>query len=154
MPLRLPTDTQHVHLATRQYELFNRPLGQGIERQTMLVAAVATGVWWLLLVAVGVPVLTRFSPLVYLAPPAFFVINGTRRDESGRMVMLGWYDWLLFRLPSRRMSLRNPLLQLDGYTAEPLRISVTTELHGGANPLPSVSGDQGMTRRSTQRQAA
>lgn len=129
MPMRLPTDTQHIRLRTRQFELFNRSLGQGIERRTMLIAAVTAGVWWLVLFIVGMPVLTRFSPLVYLVPPAFVVINGTRQDESGRMVLMGWYDWLRSRQPGRRRVLRNPLLDLDAYSPAVLRLRVTTELH-------------------------
>ncbi|MEO6086793.1 MAG: hypothetical protein ABIQ18_27130 [Umezawaea sp.] len=126
--MRLPTDTQHIRLRTRQFELFNRSLGQGIERRTMLIAAVAAGVWWLVLFIVGMPVLTRFSPLVYLVPPAFVVINGTRQDDSGRMVLMGWYDWLLSRRPARRRVIRNPLLNLESYSPTILRLSVTTEL--------------------------
>jgi len=148
MPMRLPTDTQHMRLRTRQFELFNRSLGQGIERRTMLIAAVAAGVWWLVLFIVGMPVLTRFSPLVYLVPPAFVVINGTRQDESGRMVLMGWYDWLLSRRPARRRVIRNPLLSLDS-SPTPLRLSVTTELLHQPGPT-EVSPSTGIAEHSRQ----
>lgn len=147
--MRLPTDTQHVRLRTRQFELFNRSLGQGIERRTMLIAAVTAGVWWLLLFLVGMPVLTRFSPLVYLVPPAFVVINGTRQDESGRMVLMGWYDWLISRRPARRRVIGNPLLDLGFYSPTVMRLRVTTELLHQAGPN-EASPSTGTTEHSRQ----
>ncbi|GLZ28147.1 hypothetical protein Lesp02_03370 [Lentzea sp. NBRC 105346] len=128
MPLRLPTDTQHINLRTRQFELWGRSLGQGIERQTLFIAGVAVVVWWLVLLVIGMPLLTRYSPLVYLVPPAAFVINGTRRDDTGRMVLVGWWDWVLARHPARRRRIGNPLLELAGRAPAPTRITVTTEL--------------------------
>lgn len=135
MPLRLPTDTQHISLRTRQYELFGRSLGQGVERQSLLIAAIAVIVWWTLLIIIGVPLLTRFSPLVYLVPPAAFVINSTRRDDTGRIVLVRWWDWLLSKRPSRRRTITNPLLELNRPAPLVLRITVASELVHGPDDL-------------------
>lgn len=129
MPLTLPTDTTHLRFETRQYELFNRPLGQGIARRKIGIATAAGVVWVLVMLIFGVNPLTRFGPTLYLVPPFLFVYFGTRTDESGRMNLLVWYDALLARLPGRRRVLGNPLMQLGEYTPEVVTFAVETELH-------------------------
>jgi hypothetical protein len=62
MPLVLPTDTQHLQLETRQYELFNRPLGQGIVRRRLYVGAAVCVVWFAVLLVAGVNPLSRLGP--------------------------------------------------------------------------------------------
>ena len=58
----------------------------------------------------GVPMLSRFGPQAYLVPPFILVYRAIRRDESGRMAIMGWYDRVLAHRPSRRRPTRNPLL--------------------------------------------
>ncbi len=130
MPLQLPTDTQHLQLETRQYELFNRPLGQGIARRKMYVAVVVCVVWFALMLLFGLNPISRFGPTLYIVPPFAFVYFGTKAGDDGRMNLLLWYDAILARLPSRRKIIRNPLLSLGDYKAEPIRIDAQmTELH-------------------------
>jgi hypothetical protein len=130
MPLQLPTDTSHLQVETRQYELFNRPLGQGISRRKMGVGVVVCCVWFTLMLLIGLSPMSRFGPMVWIVPPFALVYLGTRAGEDGRMALLLWYDALLARLPSRRKLIRNPLLALSDYTAEPIRMSgQMTELH-------------------------
>ena len=126
MALQLPTDTQHVRLQTRQYELFNRPLGQGIERSKIWTAVGAGLVWFALLALIGINPLTKFGPLAYLGPVAGLVINGTRVGDDGRMIMLAWYDALLAKLPRRRKTITNPLLHTDDAANEVLTMQVTS----------------------------
>jgi hypothetical protein len=54
--LQLPTDTASLRLETKQYELFNKRLGNGIQRRVMTIG-VAVAVPW-----VEVPHLTRTGP--------------------------------------------------------------------------------------------
>ena len=147
MPLILPTDTQYMKLQTRQYELFNRPLGQGIERRKLFIFGAVCGVWIVLLLAWGVPILDRWSTFLYIAPPVGLCVLGTRIDDSGRMAMLGWCDALLARMPARRRVLTNPLL-LDGtYRPSTEWISTTTEI--ARRPVDAAC----ITRRSHRAQA-
>lgn len=151
MPMQLPTDTVHLQLETRQYELFNRPLGQGVSRRTLAVAAVVCGVWFALLIVLGISPVSRFGPTAYIVPPFVIVFFGTKRGEDGRMNLLLWYDAILARLPSRRKIIRNPLLPTGGYTPTPIRmVGQTTELHthcGGGPLTPLLSR---AARRSTR----
>lgn len=144
MALTLPTDTQHVRLQTRQYELFNRPLGQGIERSKVWTAVAAGLVWFSLLALIGINPLTRFGPLAYLGPVAGFVINGTRVGDDGRMVLLAWYDALLAKLPRRRRRITNPLLHTDDAAHEVLTMQVTSV----------VGSPQHATKNTRRRQGA
>lgn len=141
MPLVLPTDTQHLQLETRQYELFNRPLGQGIVRRRLYVGVAVCVVWFAVLLVAGVNPLSRLGPAVFIVPPFAFVYMGTRVGDDGRMAAMRWYDALLSRTPRRRTRIRNPLLEsADG---EPARLRIDgqmTELHphtdaGAVTPL-------------------
>lgn len=129
MAFGLPTDTQHLQLETRQYELFNRPLGQGIVRRRLYLGVAVCAVWFTVLLIVGLNPLSRLGPAFYIVPPFAAVYMGTRVGDDGRMVALRWYDALLARLPSRRKRIGNPLLVLSG-EPKPLRIAGRmTELH-------------------------
>ncbi|GAA3464300.1 hypothetical protein ACFFSW_17190 [Saccharothrix longispora] len=123
--MRLPTDTVHLKLQTRQYELFGRSLGRGVQRRVLLIGAASTGLWWAVLLLLGMPVLHRLSPLLFLVPPVVFVLYGTRRDDTGRMMLAAWRDRLLFRAPVRRRPIGNPLLYLEGRRMHPIRLLVT-----------------------------
>lgn len=126
--MRLPTDTVHLNLQTRQYELLGRSLGRGVERRVLLIGAISVALWWSVLLLLGMPILHRLSPLVFLVPPVVFVLYGTRRDDTGRMVLAAWRDWSQFRLPSRRAAIGNPLLDINGHRSRPIRLLVTTRL--------------------------
>ncbi|GAB2992356.1 hypothetical protein [Saccharothrix stipae] len=126
--MRLPTDTVHLKLQTRQYELFGRSLGRGVERRALLIGAVGFALWWAVLLLLDMPILHRLSPLVFLVPPVVFVLYGTRRDDTGRMMLAAWRDWAQFRMPSRRAVIGNPLLEITGRRSDPIRLLVTTPL--------------------------
>jgi hypothetical protein len=149
----LPTDTQHLQLETRQYELFNRPLGQGIVRRRLYVGLVACAVWCGLLGVLGVNPLSQVGPLLYIVPPFAAVYMGTRTGDDGRMVVMRWYDALLARMPQRRARIRNPLLGSALDERAVLRIDEQmTELHlhaGGAALTPLV-GRRARTRARTR----
>lgn len=126
--MRLPTDTAHLRLQTRQYELFGRSLGRGVERRILLIGAISVALWWAVLLLLGMPILHRLSPLVFLVPPVVFALYGTRRDDTGRMVLAAWRDWAQFRLPLRRTPIGNPLLDISGHQSHPIRLLVTARL--------------------------
>jgi hypothetical protein len=129
MPLTLPTDTRHLAPETRQYELFGKPLGDGWPRRKLTIGLAVWGGWIVFLLLLGMPLTWRISWPVYLFPPSVLFVLSTRVDDSGRMALMGWYDALLARLPSRRQVIRNPLLDLGGYNPEPIRIvAATTQL--------------------------
>ena len=50
------------------------------------------GPWVILLLLLGVPLFSRFGPQAYIVPPFILVYRAIRRDESGRMAVMGWYD--------------------------------------------------------------
>ena len=110
MALQLPTDTASLRLETKQYELFNKRLGNGIQRRALTIGVAVALPWVCLLLLVGVPLLSRFGPQVYIVPPFIAVYRAIRRDESGRMAVMGWYDKALTLKGSRRRPIRNPLL--------------------------------------------
>jgi hypothetical protein len=143
MGFPLPTDTQHLQLETRQYELFNRPLGQGIVRRRLYVGVVVCAVWCGLLLLVGVSPMWRLGPALYIVPPFAAVYLGTRAGEDGRMVAMRWYDAVLSRAPGRRRRVRNPLLGSASREPAVLRVDrQMTELHPhtgrGASLTPLV----------------
>lgn len=146
MPFQLPTDTQHLQLETRQYELFNRPLGQGIPRRTLYLGVGVCVVWFTILLIIGVSPLSRVGPLAYIVPPFATVYLGTRVGDDGRITALRWYDAVLARLPKRRRHIRNPLLAVVRGTPVALRITGgMTELHphtghGPVSPLVTPKG--------------
>ena len=129
MALQLPTDTASLRLETKQYELFNKRLGNGVQRRALTIGCAIAGPWVCLLMLLGVPLFSRFGPQVYIVPPFILVYRAIRRDESGRMAVMGWYDKALARKPSRRRPTRNPLLPGVATTARgPQRIVVTAIL--------------------------
>lgn len=138
MTFQLPTDTQHLQVETRQYELFNRPLGQGIVRRRLYVGAAVCAVWFLLLLIIGLSPLSRLGPALYLVPPFATVYIGTRTGDDGRMTALRWYDALLARSPRRRQPVGNPLLaSAQQARPEPIRIDgQMTELHPASGNGP------------------
>ena len=129
MALQLPTDTASLRLETKQYELFNKRLGNGIQRRVLTIGVSVAVPWVCLLLLLGVPIFSRFGPQVYIVPPFILVYRAIRRDESGRMAVMGWYDKALARKPSRRHPTRNPLLPGVATAARgPQRLAVTAVL--------------------------
>lgn len=137
MPLHLPTDTQTLYPPTRQFELFGRQLGAGIDRRRLLIGGAFALVWVVLLGAVlGVPFLGRMGLMLYIVPPAVLAVLGTRPGDDGRMALMRGYDWLLARRRSRRRVLRNPALPDAARSAAPLRLTVHTRV-GTDTPRPA-----------------
>src|SRR6476469_10593432 len=129
MALQMPTDTASLRLETKQYELFNKRLGNGIQRRALTIGAAVTVPWVVLLLLVGVPLFSRFGPQAYIVPPFILVYRAIRRDESGRMAVMAWYDKALAFRPSRRHPVRNPLLPgVATKTRGPQRLAVTALL--------------------------
>lgn len=126
MAVALPTDTSHLRLETRQYELFNVPLGQGVSRRRVGFGAVTCLVWWGLLAAAGLSPFWAFGPALFVVPPFAVVFVGTSVGDDGRMRMVRWYDAALGRWPGRRAPIGNPLLPVIG--DEVMRLRVVTEL--------------------------
>ena len=132
MGLQLPTDTASLRLETKHYELFNKRLGNGIQRRALMIGAAVTVPWISVLFLLGVPLFSRFGPQAYIVPPFILVYRAIRRDESGRMAVMGWYDKALAYKRSRRQPLRNPLLPGVATAARgPQRLAVTALLHPG-----------------------
>lgn len=129
MPMSLPTDTTLVRIETRQYELFGRPLGQGVNRRKLAFGIATAVTWSAILLLAGLSPLTRFGPMLFIAPPVGLVVIGTRLDHLGRMQCLTWYDWLLARRPSRRLTITNPLLPPPA--ARMLTVHAVCELRPG-----------------------
>ena len=129
MALQLPTDTASLRLETKQYELFNKRLGNGVQRRVLTIGVSVAVPWVCLLLLLGVPLFSRFGPQVYIVPPFILVYRAIRRDESGRIAVMGWYDKALAYKPSRRRPTRNPLLPgVATAVRGPQRLAVTTVL--------------------------
>lgn len=124
--MQLPTDTAHLRPQTRQYELFGKPLGQGIERRKIWVGAGFALAWWGFLLLVGLSPLDLLGPLAWIVPVAVVTILGTRTGEDGRMALMRGYDWLLSRRRSRHRVLRNPLVPAASRTPALLQITAHT----------------------------
>jgi hypothetical protein len=130
--LQLPTDTSSLRLETKQYELFNKRLGNGIQRRALAIGVAVALPWVCLLLLVGVPLFSRFGPQVYIVPPFILVYRAIRRDESGRMAVMGWYDKALTLKGSRRRPIHNPLLPgITTAARKPQKIVVTALLQPG-----------------------
>jgi hypothetical protein len=112
----------------------------------MAMGAAAGAVWLLVMLTFGVNPISRFGPTLYLVPPFLVMFFGTRTDDSGRMALLVWYDAILARMPNRRKTIRNPLLEFGGYTRRPVRINTTTELHP-RKPGIALTPSAGRTRK-------
>lgn len=130
MPLQLPTDTQHFRLETRQYELFHRPLGQGISRRKMLIGFAVIAAWSMLLAVMHVSPLGTVGPVLYLVPPVGLVIFATRVGDDGRMILVRWYDAAWARTPRRLAPIKNPLMEVPASARTVLVLRVTTALGG------------------------
>ena len=129
MALQLPTDTASLRLETKQYELFNKRLGNGIQRRVLTIGVAVAVPWVTLLLLVGVPLFSRFGPQAYIVPPFILVYRAIRRDESGRMAVMAWYDKALAFKPRRRRPTRNPLLPaVATRPRRPQRLAVTALL--------------------------
>lgn len=98
--LSMPTDTVHVTLESRQYNMFNLDLGEGVARRKMLVSAIVGGVWVTLMLIIGVPLMN--APWAYVVPPTLLVVFATKLDAGGRPNYASWLDRFRFLLRRRR----------------------------------------------------
>jgi hypothetical protein len=94
----LPTDTRHVRIESRQYEIFNFDLGEGIVRSRAVVAAIIVLGWVIIAAIAGVPLLNQFGPACYLGPPAVLAFFALRTDNGGRPAYALWWDYLRYFL--------------------------------------------------------
>ena len=94
----LPTDTRHVRIESRQYEIFNFDLGEGIVRSRAVVAAIIVLGWVIIAAIAGVPLLSQFGPACYLGPPAVLAFFALRTDNGGRPAYALWWDHLRYLL--------------------------------------------------------
>lgn len=92
----LPTDTRHVRMESRQYEIFNFDLGEGIVRGRAVVAAVIVLGWVIIAAIAGVPLISQLGPAYYLGPPALLVFFALRTDHGGRPAYALWWDYLRY----------------------------------------------------------
>lgn len=88
----LPTDTVHVQIESRQYELFGVDLGEGIPRIALKVGLVFFLPWLLLCRALGIGLLNG-GLLLWLLPPLLFTVAALSRDAGGRLRLVSWGDW-------------------------------------------------------------
>ncbi|GGM15962.1 hypothetical protein [Nakamurella endophytica] len=87
----LPSDTAHVRIEARQYNVGRFDLGEGVARRKLLVgAAIIVPCWLLLGVVFGVPVL-RYA-WAYIVPPALLALAALRPDAGGRPHYVLWLD--------------------------------------------------------------
>lgn len=140
MGLHLPTDTQHLALETRQYEIFDKSLGQGIPRRRIYLSALACALWWLPLAMLAVNPLTKLGPTVYLLPPFVFVFFGTRLGDDGRMRLMRWYDAILAWAPARHRMIGNPLLPAARHAPAVIHLAdCIVELHPDRHPRNNLT---------------
>lgn len=139
MSVRLPTDTQHLNVEARQYELFGRRLGQGIPYRVVWPTVAAFAVWLPVMWLVGL----YSAGSVYLAcflsitPPVLAVMTATRRDDSGRMAGVRAWDRVLALRLSRRRAIRNPLLAGADYARPTVSFTYgLTEVRPGSDATP------------------
>ena len=87
----LPSDTVHVRIESRQYNLLRLDLGEGVPRRRLLVAAAIVVPCWLLLAVVIGLSFFHYAPL-YIVPPALLAMAALRSDEGGRPRYVLWLD--------------------------------------------------------------
>ncbi len=97
----MPTDTCHIKIESRQYDLFNKDLGQGFSRRKALVAVIVFAVWWGLAFAAGAPTWSQATVAVYIAPPVLISWFALQEDGGGRPRYALWWDRGRFLLRRR-----------------------------------------------------
>jgi len=107
----LPTDTAHVKIESRQYEILGRDLGEGIAREKLLLGAIIVGGWVGLAVLVGVPFLSAIGPEVYIAPPLLGTWWALRTDDGGRPTYAAWLDRFRYLLRRHRPIVPSPAVR-------------------------------------------
>jgi len=117
----LPTDTRHVKIRSRQYDLFNKDLGEGFERQKALVVAIIVGGWAVMMLIAGAPLLSSATVAIYVAPPALLSFFAVKEDAGGRPAYASWWD--RFRFLFRR---GRPLVPHLGRAQGPVPLTVRT----------------------------
>ena len=117
----LPTDTRHVKIRSRQYDLFNKDLGEGYERQKALVVAIIVGAWAVLMLIAGAPLLSSATVAIYVAPPALLSFFAVKEDAGGRPAYASWWDRIRFLFRRDR-----PLVPNIGHPQGPGPLTVHT----------------------------
>jgi hypothetical protein len=87
----LPTDTAHVKIESRQYRLFTLDLGEGVDREKLVVGGLIVGAWLALMVMLGVPFMGKGS-MFYLFPPSIVCYRALMADSGGRPRYALWWD--------------------------------------------------------------
>ena len=99
----MPTDTAHINIQSRQYEIFNYDLGEGVDRLKLVVGGAITVGWLFLVLLAGVPLFTKYGFAVYGIPPALITVLATRTDAGGRPMYALWWDKCRFLLRRRQV---------------------------------------------------
>jgi len=121
----LPSASQYCRIETRQYELFGKPLGEGVKRVYVVMALLTVPPWFILMWTIGVPILTMIW--AYVLPPIILVMVLTRPDRAGRYSYIAVYDRVLFVVRRFRPVIPRPG---TGVTATPSRgYTLAPELH-------------------------
>ena len=125
MSYHLPSASQYLRIETRQYELFGKPLGEGVKRVYVVMAMLIVPPWFILTWIIGVPILTMIW--AYFLPPIILVMILTRPDRAGRYSYISVYDRALFVVRRFRPVIPRPGI---GVTATPSRAyTLAPELH-------------------------
>ena len=118
----LPTDTRHVKIRSRQYDLFNKDLGEGFERQKALVVTIIVGTWAAMMLIAGAPLLSSATIAIYVAPPALLSFFAVKEDAGGRPAYVSWWDRIRFLFRRRR----RPLVPNIGSPQGPAKLTTHT----------------------------
>lgn len=97
MTYPLPTDTSHIRIESRQFNLFGVDLGEGISRTALKVGSALYGPWFILCYQLGVP-LGHGGLILWITPPALATFRGYTRDLSGRIRLAAWADALTWQV--------------------------------------------------------
>lgn len=97
----MPSDTCHIKIESRQYELFNKDLGQGFSRRKAIVATLVFIAWFGLAAMAGAPMWSQATVAIYVAPPALISWFALQEDGGGRPRYALWWDRGRFLLRRR-----------------------------------------------------
>lgn len=113
MAMQGRTLTRHFHIETRQHEIFNYDLGEGIPRRMFVFGMCVTAAWVLILSPIlGLPNKYTFS--IYAMPPVVFAYFGYQESntQARRRNITQW------AIKSRYMTVgHRPIISLGGRAA-------------------------------------
>jgi hypothetical protein len=135
----LPTDTRAIHIESRQYNIGNFDLGQGLPRIALKIGGFFYLPWWLLLFKVGIPILGP-AMMLWVVPPTLALTHGLQLDAGERLRLASWADWAMWVLRAH-----TPIVNGDTTSPVPaapiatpvafLAIDLTTVTHAAAEPF-------------------